>query len=291
MIMKYVQNNIFTLNKWQKTKSLPLVVYHIDRGTHVADDFHSHNFMEIAFIRGSGRHVLEHLEVPLAEGDVLVVPPGFTHAYEDCADLEVLNLLYDSGSLLIPSLDGFQLPFFRRLFPLVDFRVSVEEIAHPVFRLESGIFEEIWNNVMRLDQYVNAEVPGRKFLALGCFLNIVGQLAAYGEQTAVCNPDQEWLVNVISFMDNNLQSELDIDSLARMAMMSPRNFFRRFKQMTGMPPLQYWISLRVRKAIQLLQYSNMTHEEIAEECGFYDANYMAKVLKRQLNISPRELRK
>ena len=76
MIMKYVQNNIFTLNKWQKTKSLPLVVYHIDRGTHVADDFHSHNFMEIAFIRGSGRHVLEHLEVPLAEGDVLVVPPG-----------------------------------------------------------------------------------------------------------------------------------------------------------------------------------------------------------------------
>ena len=126
---------------------------------------------------------------------------------------------------------------------------------------------------------------------MGCFLNIVGQLAAYGEQTAVCNPDQEWLVNVISFMDNNLQSELDIDSLARMAMMSPRNFFRRFKQMTGMPPLQYWISLRVRKAIQLLQYSSMTHEEIAEECGFYDANYMAKVLKRQLNISPRELRK
>ena len=86
--MKTNKNNIFLISKYRQDKDLPLWVGHMEKGQQPERLFHSHNFMEIVLIRGRGTHLLEDLAEPVSEGDLLIIPPGFVHAYADCSELE-----------------------------------------------------------------------------------------------------------------------------------------------------------------------------------------------------------
>jgi len=47
----------------------------------------------------------------------------------------------------------------------------------------------------------------------------------------------------------------------------------------------------IQNALHLLSSTDMTIEEISEECGFSSSNYFRKVFKNITKASPKELRK
>ena len=67
----------------------------------------------------------------------------------------------------------------------------------------------------------------------------------------------------------HLELPLTVDDLARQALMSPRTFARRFREMTGTTPLQWLCAERVRRAQDLLENTDDTVDRIAEPaaCG------------------------
>ena len=288
--MQY-QSTIFTMSRWRQSRDLPLWVYHVEKGRHEAKRFHSHNFMEVVLVRGKGSHLLEEFAVPVCEQDILLIPPGFVHAYCDCEELEILNLAYDPAHLLIPGLDGYQLPFFNRLFPLETDTSDPRQAAYPALHPPQEIFDKLWDKILHLGEHIHSVEPGQNFLALGSFLHIIGELSQLGTPSVSGVADLEKLQNIINFMNNNLQKDLDIEMLAHYAAMSERNFHRFFKQMTGSSPMQYLISLRLRKAAQLLQFKSLPLDEIALQCGFCDANYLARCMKQKLNTTPKKVQK
>lgn len=289
--MKTNKNNILLISKLRKDKDLPLWVCHMEKGQQPERLFHSHNFMEIVLIRGRGTHLLEDLAEPVSEGDLLIIPPGFVHAYADCSELEVLNLVYDYAQLYIPWLDSFQLPLFGRLFPVAVAAEKASDAVKPVLKLDSVHLDHFWEAICRLQGHVNPVEPGRNFLAMGGFLQIIGELAQFGNSATKQSIELEKMQKIIRFMSNNLQEKLNMESLARHVMMSHRNFYRYFKQMTGIAPLQYLTLLRVHKAAQLLKHSPFSLEEVAVSCGFCDANYLSRMMKQHLNISPKDVRR
>jgi AraC-like DNA-binding protein len=64
-----------------------------------------------------------------------------------------------------------------------------------------------------------------------------------------------------------------------------------FKKVAGCTPTQYITKIRLDKAKQLLQSSDMTVSEVARKVGFQDPLYFARVFASHAGMPPREYRK
>lgn len=95
---------------------------------------------------------------------------------------------------------------------------------------------------------------------------------------------QNWLARYIA-------NPLNIPELAKQSGLSERSFHRRFRQVTGMPPLQYLQKLRIELAQDLLQNSNLSIVEIGLQCGYSDASYFCRLFKQHSSASPGEYRR
>lgn len=72
---------------------------------------------------------------------------------------------------------------------------------------------------------------------------------------------------------------------------SERAFQRRFAKATGMSPLEYVHLVRMEEAKQLLEASNKPVEEIANDVGYEDASFFARLFKRKVGITPAQYRR
>ena len=88
-----------------------------------------------------------------------------------------------------------------------------------------------------------------------------------------------------------IRDRLNIPELARQSGLSERSFHRRFRQVTGLPPLQYLQKLRIELAQDLLQNSNLSVEEVGQQCGYSDASYFCRLFKLHSSTSPGEYRR
>ncbi|HEY0068177.1 MAG TPA: AraC family transcriptional regulator [Flavisolibacter sp.] len=81
---------------------------------------------------------------------------------------------------------------------------------------------------------------------------------------------------------------LDVNSIARGAMMSSSHFFRSFKKVYGLSPYQYHQKRRMERAASLLRTRKMNATEVAFECGFPDLPSFSKAFKKAFGQSPRQ---
>lgn len=84
---------------------------------------------------------------------------------------------------------------------------------------------------------------------------------------------------VQDYLIDNLSKENDIESLASLVGMSPRNLSRVFKEKTGSTILEYLTLLRKEYASTMLNNPDYTIEYIAAKCGFKSARQLQRILK------------
>jgi transcriptional regulator GlxA family with amidase domain len=85
---------------------------------------------------------------------------------------------------------------------------------------------------------------------------------------------------VQDYLIDNLSKENDIESLAALVGMSPRNLSRIFKEKTGSTILEYLTLLRKEFANTMLNNPEYTIEYIASKCGYKSARQLQRVLKQ-----------
>jgi transcriptional regulator GlxA family with amidase domain len=108
---------------------------------------------------------------------------------------------------------------------------------------------------------------------------------------AVPDCDAETLGPLLGWIVENLHEELDVDSLARRSLMSPRTFARRFRAETGATPHAWVTNQRVLRAEHLLERSDRSVEWIASEVGFGNAATLRHHFTRVRGISPQAYRR
>jgi transcriptional regulator GlxA family with amidase domain len=84
---------------------------------------------------------------------------------------------------------------------------------------------------------------------------------------------------VQDYLIENLSKENNIDNLASLVGMSPRNLSRVFKEKTGSTILEYLTLLRKEYASTMLNNPEYTLEYIATQCGFKTARQLQRILK------------
>ena len=82
-----------------------------------------------------------------------------------------------------------------------------------------------------------------------------------------------------------------LDEAAKAAGASKRTLARHMQDVLGKSPLSYFQSLRVERAVHLLKTGNASVEEIATRVGYADGATLRSLLRRQLNVGVKEIRK
>ena len=88
------------------------------------------------------------------------------------------------------------------------------------------------------------------------------------------------------FIDKNFNRKIEVDEIAKNAFMSEFHFFRSFKEVLGITPHQYLLSIRLVKAYEELTNSEKFINEIAVNCGFSDIYSFSKAFKKFFGYSP-----
>jgi transcriptional regulator GlxA family with amidase domain len=98
--------------------------------------------------------------------------------------------------------------------------------------------------------------------------------------------DDASLASLLTWVDRNLAGDLSLPTLARNAAMSTRTLSRRFRLQIGATPAAWIARVRVRRAQQLLETTNLAVERIAEECGFRSATVLREHFGRIVGTPP-----
>jgi AraC-like DNA-binding protein len=93
-----------------------------------------------------------------------------------------------------------------------------------------------------------------------------------------------------AFMLAHIGSGLNLTELARSANLSSFYFVRRFKKITGVTPMHYFINLKMQRACQLLDGTAQPVKWIAAEVGYDDPQYFSRIFKRVLGLTPQQYR-
>ncbi|MBE6911253.1 MAG: helix-turn-helix domain-containing protein [Ruminococcaceae bacterium] len=97
----------------------------------------------------------------------------------------------------------------------------------------------------------------------------------------------ERIQETVDYMREHFKEKLELDFLASLSGMPRRTFTTNFRNITGLSPNMFLISLRLAKAESLLGLE-LLHDEIAKEAGLSNHANLARAFKKYLGASPTE---
>ena len=260
---------------------------------HTKVPLHSHDFIEIViFQRGSAIHTLysgnEKSTYCLMQGDCFSILPRERHSYENGDGAYFSNIIF-SKSIISNEISELQeLGSFHSFFG--------ERVPgrRPHIRLNTVERKEIDKLIGLLSQAILQRRPGYRLESKNILLQILLILLRKEPITAQSiqnnTPVSKKLLDTIKNIENNPEEPHSVKDLASNAGMCISGFTKKFHSLTGLAPSEYILSLRLQKATDQLYTSELSLDEIARQCGFYDANYLIKAFKRKYGVTPGKFR-
>lgn len=169
---------------------------------------------------------------------------------------------------------------------------SSEEIILQTFRLGAKDFFKKPLNIFQFRKTIacllDAAGPADNGDHRPIMINSLEPVEAYSKAPADL-PDS--ILKAIHYMEGNLSSEVYLDTMAEIAGMSKFHFSRLFRKHMGVPPMHFFILMRLGRAKIQLENSVSRIGAISEMVGFNDLSNFNKWFKRVYGVTPSKYRK
>lgn len=120
----------------------------------------------------------------------------------------------------------------------------------------------------------------------------VVQETQHQEEPEMSQSDREFIERLAQHVEQHLgDADLSSTSIADAFCLSPRQFARRVKTLTGVDTTHYIRASRILRARQLLTHTELPMGEICMQCGFDSPNYFSRTFRSDVGLSPTEYRK
>lgn len=226
------------------------------------------NFWLIYLRDGAGVLEVGRHSCRIGKGDIFVVYPNRRTYYRA-----------DNGSVWTLYWLSLAAPLIEEVLPLlgisedspvksVDDRVSIEET-----------FE------LLLEQF-ELETPEAKLRCQSLVYKLLSFLTVSG-QTA---KPRDYIDEAILYITSNFDRRFSVGELAAGLNIDKSYFCRLFKQRQGLTPTEWLTEYRLKKAVSLLQNTDLRIKEIALSVGFDDQLYFTRRFKRRFGTSPTAFR-
>jgi transcriptional regulator GlxA family with amidase domain len=104
-------------------------------------------------------------------------------------------------------------------------------------------------------------------------------------------PKSDRIQRAIIYARANLQERLDVNQLAEVANLSPRQFSRAFHAETGQSPAKAVERIRLESARVMMEQGRLPIEVVARQTGFADRDRMRRAFLRTFGQPPQVLRR
>lgn len=167
------------------------------------------------------------------------------------------------------------------------------EFFSPEYPIQNiGLHGEIFDYFNKIHNLTIHEKPGYHQICVGLLIAYISQIIALIKYKEFEGSDIELKIRKASFLLNErVYQEVDAVKLASELNMGYSYFRKMFTKYTGLPPVQYHLQLRIRRAEIMLTSTNKTIKEISFELGFESAFYFSRIFKEKKKISPADYRK
>ncbi|MDR2434511.1 MAG: AraC family transcriptional regulator [Treponema sp.] len=245
------------------------------------EERHSHNFLEILFIKsGSGVVIFggrqEERSLEVKRGDIVIYNPNVSH-YERSSTGDPLEMLFFGVRNI-------------RLVGLPENHLISEglsEVFHTNGQYE--FFERIFSSLVseiESDQIFSRELS-ESFTRM--ILIMILRLVSKDDDKYLKN--NESFFKAKAYMDQHYLQIESLESLCNEVFISKFYLTHLFKKYLGKTPLQYIIQKKLDLAKMFLVESDMTIKDIAARCGYEDPNYFCKLFKKHEGITAMNYRK
>ena len=90
------------------------------------------------------------------------------------------------------------------------------------------------------------------------------------------------------YIFSNYKNDISLDDVSREVDISPYYFSKIFKKETGENFIEYLTNIRIEKAKELLENTDMSMKEICIEVGYSNPNYFSRSFKKNVGVTPTE---
>ena len=250
------------------------------------DNQHFHNLMEIGYCHyGDGDLVIEDEMYRFGPEMVSCIPANFLHVTKSDTDVSAFwEYIYISPEDILKQC-GKSTQEIRDTMDAVGrkaFFIKAEE--NPVMvTLIRMVFDEMRNK----REYYRDCVSG-----ITC--SLVFEIARFngrgmGQSCGKNNSLQ--LENAIAYVENNYSGNFKIADLARECHMSETHFRRVFQEKMNMTPVEYVNFVRIKKACELIDKTDISMEDVAEKVGFITPSTFNRNFRRIIGTSPYQWKK
>jgi AraC family transcriptional regulator, arabinose operon regulatory protein len=235
---------------------------------------HSHPFWELIFINcGEGVMHLKNRLVPMAKGDLFLLPPLEAHQFVNTGRDKVENLYvgFDFEVRSPSALDG---PV--RLNPL-------GELLSAGLRELAVSFKGLKPESADRNQALTFEIIYR----------VMDLIQGHPDLAPCMSLDRNEIIaeKARKYLESNVHKTISVEDVAAKFFLSPHYFSKRFKAETGQGIKEYHNQARMAKALELLRDPLLSVTDVARKLGFNNVNYFTNRFREHFQAPPSELRK
>lgn len=254
--------------------------------------FHWHTDVEMIYVHeGTAKFHIDQEYFNSKAGDIILIRPNALHSIHPIENqkhyMDALNFQLDLMGY--SAMDQASIDYLQPLYKgELDF-VHVIEPHHKGYQaIRSCLIETMETGYHRKDYFefqIKAQLNQLFYLLFenGYVVSKTQSLEGYRKE--------EKIRNIIDYISLHYQEELTIDHLANICGYSATHFMNFFKKHIGISCMEFLIQFRLRKATELLQHSNLSILEIANQSGFNNLSNFNRQFKKYYLMTPRQYRK
>lgn len=107
------------------------------------------------------------------------------------------------------------------------------------------------------------------------------------DQISIVSLDEQFLHKALSLVEKNMSNvDYTVEEFSNDLGISRTLFYKKILTLTGKPPLEFIRTLRMKRAAQLLEKSQLNVSEVAFKVGYNDPKYFRKHFKREFGVLP-----
>ena len=261
---------------------------------------HAHECIQINYVySGKAIHIIHDKRFELVKGDIFVIPPNVPHQIEPVigTDAKIVEFEFDPK---------FINEFFKDLdkgeafwdFAYIEPFLVEEDLVKPRLNLVGSIqtdSENIFNEALK--EYEKRE-PGFDLIIRSLLLKLLVLVGreftkniSKSKNALIFERHKDAIKGAIRYIEENYTQDLNIDSVAKMFLLSPSFFGYLFKNLTSKTFKEYITGLRIAKASEMLKNTDEKIKTICYESGFNNINHFNRTFKQVVGLTPGQYRK
>ena len=115
------------------------------------------------------------------------------------------------------------------------------------------------------------------------------QIDVKAEDVQVISEDEKFLKNAFECIELNINKvNFSVEELSRHLNLSRVSLYKKMLSLTGKTPVDCIRTVRLKRAVQLLEKSQMSIASVSYEVGYNNPAYFSKVFKEEYGVLPSE---